>query len=215
MKKFTKRIIVAIVAVTAAVCMSVSLAACGEKPVSVKAVYTADPQVGAATYHTVPMKMIITNAETLTVNDNDTYCLSVATTLITGIQSAFEGTGEIINRGLTIVEYYGTYTAEEDSGITTYTLSKPSRITVTNNNTIFTGSLAVGRYDTDNWTDADTEAFAGAKSFFGITDEAGKVDLQTFMGKFAFEAKEVSVSSGVFDYVKVSYHNVLMGSMGL
>lgn len=211
MKKFTKKIIVAIVAVAAAVCMSVSLAACGEKTASVKAVYTADPQAGAATYQTVPMKMILTNAETLTVYDNDTYCLSVATTVITGIQSAFEGTGEIINRGLTVVEYYGTCTYEEDSGITTYSLAKPERITVTNNDTLFTAGLAVGHYDTDNWTDAVTEAFAGAKSFFGITAEDGKVDLQTFFNKFAFETKDVSVSSGMFDYVKVSFHNVLMG----
>lgn len=212
MKKNQKKLFVTVIAIVMVLCVAVSLAACNEEsaPVKVSAVYTADPQAGGAKYLTAPMKMVLTNVETLTVYDNGTYCLSVATTVVTGIDSAFQGTGEVINRGATVVTYYGSLTSTEDSGIITYTLSKPERITVTNNNTLLTGGLAVGFYDTANWTEDDTTAFTAVKGFFGVTEEDGKVDLDTFNSKFSFENKEIAIINGMFEYVNVSYHNVLL-----
>jgi len=207
MKKFTKKLIVAIVAVMAAVCLSVSLAACGGKTASVKAVYSADPGgQGTAKYLTAPMQMLLTNVETVTLYDDDTYCLSVSTTLVTGL-TAISGTGEIINRGTTVTEYYGTYTSTEDSGIISLKLAKPARVTVANTNTLFTGGLPVGYYDTANWNTATEEAFTAANAMLQLET----VTAETVLNKFAFNETEIAVSSGVFDYVAVSYHNLVVG----
>lgn len=207
MKKLTKKMVVAFVAVVSAVLMSVSLAACGGGAASVKTVYSADPgEKGTAKYLSTGMAMILTNVETITLYDDDTYCLSVSTTLITGL-SAITGEGEIINRGTTVTEYYGKYAETEDSGVIMLTLAKPTRVAVANTNTLFTLGLPVGYFDTASWNTETEEAFTAAKETIKIEE----VTAETVLNAFAFDETEVAVTNGVFEYIAVSYHNLFIG----
>ena len=139
--------------------LTVACASCGAKSVQVETVYSVNPSSeGTAKYRTVPMGMVETNGETITVFDDGTYCLAVTTTIITNMKAITEGNDEVINRGTTIVSYFGAFTLTEDSGLTMLKLSKPTRLTIANSGSLLTGGFPVGYFDTDSWSDAVTES---------------------------------------------------------
>lgn len=210
MNKFAKKLIVAIVTVVSAVVMAISFAACGGGA-ELKAVYCVNPSsAGAVSYKTRPMKLIEINSEIIKVYGDGTYTLEISTDIVTGLE-AVTGTGEVIDRGTTVVTYYGTYTSEEDSGLTVLKLGKPSRITFANTDALLTGGFPAGYYDTDNWQ-ADY-----AETFKGWADNWLKQDptAENILNKFSYEEQQIVVSAeGQFDYVRLSYHNVILSSMG-
>lgn len=213
MNKFTKKLIVAAVTVVSAVVMAISFTACGEgnSAAKLKGVYTVNPgSAGAISYKTAPMKLIEVNSQTIKIDDVGAYSFEVSTDIVTGLE-AVTGTGEVINRGNTVVTYYGTYTAEEDSGLIVLTLAKPTRITFTNTDELLTGGFASGYFDTADWKDENTEALKTWSESWLKQDATA----ENMLDKFAFEEKTVIVSAeGQFNYVRVSYHNVILSAMG-
>lgn len=219
MKKFIKNTIVAVLATVTAVGAGAALLACGDgnaaKAARVTAVYISDPgSVGSATFKSVPMKMVFKINETVTVYDDNTYCFNVTSTVITGIEEAFNSTGNLIDRGSTELEFYGTFTSETDSGITTLTLAKPTRVTILNTNTLLTGGVPVGFYDTAAWNDEITEAHATWWGNFVSQDT--QPTAENVLDKLAFENDtEVVVSeNGTFEIVRCDYQHSVLAAMG-
>lgn len=213
MKKTVKKLALIAMSAVTAVAMCFAMVACGEtkEPAKVTNVYISEPgSAGTAEYRKQPMGMVVCNTETITLYDDNTYVLNVTTTVITNMTAITEGNDQVINRGVTELEYYGSYATEVDSGITTLKLVKPTRLTINNTNTLLTGGVPVGFYDTAAWTDAYTEAHASWWGSFGTKDV--QPTGENVLAKFAFDDKEVLISeTGTFDYIKCSYHNVTMG----
>ena len=91
------------------------------------------------------------------------------------------------------------------------TLAKPTRITFTNTDELLTGGFALGYFDTADWKDENTEALKTWSESWLKQDATA----ENMLDKFAFEEKTVIVSAeGQFDYVRVSYHNVILSAMG-
>ena len=214
MKKAKK---VLVTAAAAALCVGacLSLAACGEKAPTVKDVYTVEPgSTGTARYATVPMGLVETNVETITVYSDSTYRFKVSTTIVTGLGAITNNEGTVINRGQTILEYYGKYTQTVDSGVTVLKLATPTRMTIANTNELLTGGLPIGYFDTAAWTGGNTETFSewyGGAMVNGEGDATG----ENILKKFAYAETEVVISeSNTFEYVRASYHNIVLSAMG-
>lgn len=208
MKKW-KKVVTAAAAVLAVVASTAVFAGCSGGAAAVTDVYSADPSSeGTAKYVTTPMQMIICNVEDITVYEDNTYSFSVATTIITGLTAiSTGGNEEVINRGVTELVYYGTYTSAEDSGMTILTLAEPTRITVSNTNTLFTAGLPVGYMDTESW-----ETSEELNTWWTAMGNTGDCTAEAFLDRMAFDETEVVVSAtGTFSYVAYSLHNILLG----
>ena len=209
--KSCKKLIVAAVAVLTVAASTAALAGCGASTASVTGVYSANPSSeGTAMYLSAPMQMIVTSEESVTVYSDNTYCLSVSYTAITNLKAVTEGNDQVINRGTTLLEYYGNCVSEEDSGMTVLTLSTPERVVITNTDSLMTGGLPVGYFDTDNW-----QASEELNSWWtGIAGGTGDCTGQAVVDKLAFDETVVTVSeTGIFDYLKYGYHYVILSGM--
>lgn len=211
MKKW-KKVVAAAAAVLAVVASTAVFAGCSGGAAAVTDVYSANPSSeGTAMYLTSPMQMIVVSEETITSYDDNTYCLSVSYTAITGLTAITTGGNEeVINRGTTILEYYGSCTSIEDSGITVLTLSSPERMTISNTDSLMTGGLPVGYFDTDNWTTSEEMT----TWWTGMAGGSGDCTGEAVLEKFAFDETDVAVSAdGTFDYLKYGYHYVILSGM--
>lgn len=210
MKKW-KKVVTAAAAVLAVVASTAALAGCsgGAK---VSDVYVANPgSEGVVQYMTSPLTMILSCNESLEVYDDNTYCLTAISTVISGLAPDDEGNVSPICRGTTTVEYYGTYTSEEDSGMMVYTLSTPTRFTSLNSDNLMTGGYPIGYIDTDNFE--GSEELDAWFSGFGGGGEGATCTAEALLEKVAFDETVVVVSeSGTFDFIKVSYADVFMGA---
>lgn len=226
MKKFIKNTIVAALATVTAVCAGAALIACDNgtgngdaAPAAAKvtAVYIVDNgSAGTAVYKTMPMEMIYVNTEKVTLYDDNTYCFNVTSTYVTNMTAVKEGNDQVINRGSTELEFYGTYESETDSGITTLTLSKSTRVTILNTCTNLTGGAPVGYFDTAAWTDADTTAHsAWWNSFVSTEENPVELTAQSLLDKLALaDGTEVIVAeSGTFDYIACGFNHAVMPPM--
>lgn len=164
MKKFTKKILVALVAVMAVVCLSVSLAACGgeKKPT---ATYMSDCKYTysnmAPTYNYRVLTFI---GEQIEVYEDDTYCLTINAVSYSNVtfgENIATGKETANPQTNTIDKYYGTYTSTTDSeGDITLKLEKPTRVV----------SYSKGRIVLDS--DASwTEEMAKAVTVSGFTTQ--------------------------------------------
>lgn len=207
MKKW-KKVVTAAAAVLAVVASTAALAGCSGGSAAVADVYSANPSSeGTAVYVTTPMQMIVSNVEEITVYEDSTYSFSVSTTVITNLKAITEGNDQVINRGVTELVYYGTYTSEEDSGMTILTLAEPTRITVSNTDSLFTAGLPVCYMDTENW-----ETSEELNTWWTAMGNTGDCTAEAFVEKMAFDETTVVVSeTGMFDYIKYSLHNKLLG----
>lgn len=207
-----KKVVTAAAAVLAVMASAAAFAACGGNGAAgVADVYNANPSSeGTAMYLSAPMQMIVTSEESITVYDDGTYCLSVSYTAITNLKAVTEGNDQVINRGTTVLEYYGACTSAEDSGMTVLTLASPERVTISNTDSLMTGGLPVGYFDTENWT-ADE---AMTSWWTSIAGGSGDCTGEAVLDKFAFDETVVTVSQdGIFDYLKYGYHFIILGGM--
>lgn len=207
MKKW-KKVVTAAAAVLAVVASTAALAGCSGGAAAVADVYSANPSSeGTAMYVTTPMQMIVSNVEEITVYEDNTYSFSVSTTVITNLKAVTEGNDQVINRGVTELVYHGSYTSEEDSGMTILTLAEPTRITVANTDSLFTAGLPVGYMDTESW-----ETSEGLNTWWTALGNTGDCTAEAFLEKMAFDETTVVVSeTGMFDYIEYSLHNILLG----
>lgn len=202
-KKFASAIMVALLIVSA-----ITLSACGGAELT--AVYIADPSTsGSATLLSSPMQMIVTSEERIFVYSDGTYCLTVSCTMITGLKAITEGNDQVIDRGTTIVEYYGTCTSEVDSGMTVLTLSAPDRFTITNTNGLFTIGFPIGYLDS-----ATLVVDEALTTWWTTIGAEGECTAANILAKLGYQETVVTVAeTGVFDYVKVGYHYAIMGAL--
>lgn len=207
MKKW-KKVVTAAAAVLAVVASTAALAGCSGGAAAVADVYSANPSSeGTAMYVTTPMQMIVSNVEEITVYEDNTYSFSVSTTVITNLKAVTEGNDQVINRGVTELVYHGSYTSEEDSGMTILTLAVPTRITVANTDSLFTAGLPVGYMDTESW-----ETSEELNTWWTAMGNTGDCTAEAFLEKMAFDETTVVVSeTGMFDYIEYSLHNILLG----
>ena len=207
MKKW-KKVVTAAAAVLAVVASTAALAGCSGGAAAVADVYSANPSSeGTAMYVTTPMQMIVSNVEEITVYEDNTYSFSVSTTVITNLKAVTEGNDQVINRGVTELVYHGSYTSEEDSGMTILTLAEPTRITVANTDSLFTAGLPVGYMDTESW-----ETSEELNTWWTALGNTGDCTAEAFLEKMAFDETTVVVSeTGMFDYIEYSLHNILLG----
>lgn len=207
MKKW-KKVVTAAAAILAVVASTAALAGCSGGAAAVADVYSANPSSeGTAMYVTTPMQMIVSNVEEITVYEDNTYSFSVSTTVITNLKAVTEGNDQVINRGVTELVYHGSYTSEEDSGMTILTLAVPTRITVANTDSLFTAGLPVGYMDTESW-----ETSEELNTWWTAMGNTGDCTAEAFLEKMAFDETTVVVSeTGMFDYIEYSLHNILLG----
>lgn len=191
---------------------SATLMACqgGATQANLTTVYNANPSSqGTATYLKQPMEMVITNVETVSVYDDNTYELTVATTVVTNLTAIKEGNDQVINRGGTTVEYQGNYSLTVDSGITLLTLETPTNVTFANSNELLTGGFPTGYYDLAQWDETYAEALGTWWTAFGGGSETSAANI---LDKFAFDQQVISISeSGLFDYLPLGFTNVMLG----
>lgn len=168
MKKFSKKLVVALVAMMAVVCMCVSLAACGgeKKPTGS---YMSNNNYAYSNFSpTYNYRTLTFSSEQIETYDDNTYCLTVNTVTYSNVtfgENIASDKSTANDRGSTITKYYGTCTAVTDTeGDITLTLKTPTRIVYAAN-----GKLTV---DTANWTDKMAESLVDAQGN-QLKDEAG------------------------------------------
>lgn len=154
MKKFTKGLMIAAIAVVSAAA-TLSLGACSGGSQTVEGVYLTPAEL---TYSNMrPTHNYYTTTFTqqeLTIYDDNTYCLIVSSSTFSAVVLPDEGNDAKGNeRDNSIVKYYGNYTAVENSlnpDLLEITLETPTRIVSKSDDTCY--------LDTDNWTDEMGEA---------------------------------------------------------
>lgn len=200
MKKFTKKLVVAFVAVMAVVCMSVSLAACGGEK-KVNGSYMSNNNYSYQNFSpTYNYRLLTVSSEQIETYEDDTYCLTVNTISYSNVtfgENVASDASTANDRGCSITKYYGECTVVTDSeGDITLTLKTPTRIVYASN-----GKLTV---DTANWTDKMAESLVDAQGN-QLKDEAGNAyNGETYLSAKVknFSDKEIYVNgtSYTFEY---------------
>ena len=193
MNKFTKKLLVALVAVAAAVCMSVSLVACGGAAAQTTGYYTANKEIRYTNFQpTYNYFYFVITQQSIETFDDDTYCLTVNGVMYSNVKfGADVPSGEFTanEQGHVTTRYYGTFTeTEKTDDDVTLVLSKPTRVTHANK-----GALLI---DTANWTDKMSEAVTGEG------EEAVTADAY-----LTSRVKDVFTDSGLEVYVMFSSYS--------
>lgn len=193
MKKLTKKIIVAIVAIMAVVCISVSLTACGGATVKRSGFYSGEKKY-VQFVNMQPKYNLFTltlHTETIETFEDNTYCLTVNSVSISNVRFGPEyksfnvgntfATNEELKAELEAAQanyeeatyndkddittkYYGTFeVVRESEAGKTIKLLVPTAV--------FQAKKGSAFYDTDNWT----EAMAGDDNTTAADFLAGKV----------------------------------------
>lgn len=152
MKKFTKKLLITLVAAIAVVCATVSLAACGGAA-KTTGYYTANKQIDY-THYASNFFWIVVNQESIETYDDGTYCLEVNGLQYSNITAGanVETNQFTANENLhATIKYYGTFTEKDkEEGNVTLVLAKPTRVVYALQNQML--------MDTANWTDAMSAA---------------------------------------------------------
>lgn len=163
MKKFTKKLLIACVAVSSVVCMGVSLTACGgAKQVTLTGSYGSGSYSFMSAYPGFTFKQLTAKTQTLNTYDDNSYELTVTEKNLSGdlsfdaSNSGDMSTTGTNDRGQVVTTYYGTYTSSVEEGMMSVVISKPTKVV-----RIASGNLTggAGYYNSAAWTDAMGEKF--------------------------------------------------------
>lgn len=179
MKKFTKKLLVSIVAIAAVVCMGVSLAACGGSAAKTTGYYTADKQIRYTNFQpTYNYFYFVITQQSIETFDDGTYCLTVNGAMYSNVKFGADVASDAFTaneQSHVTTKYYGTFTEKEKTeDDVTLVLAKPTRVTNAKQ-----GALLV---DTANWTDAMSaqETAEGAETVTADAYLASQVKSEVF-----------------------------------
>lgn len=208
-----KKLIVAVACATAAVAAAAMLSACSGGGVTSTGTYLSENEL---TYTNMLPKynyfFATSTTQQLDTYSDNTYCLTITTSTYSNISLGPDvATGDETwnDRGQTITRFYGSCTVEADPSDDTLsfvTISAPERVVFAS-----FGSLTL---DTDNWTEAMTEAAttlaSNPQGGLGIQLEEGETVsadmlLEAKVGEFPEEGIEIMVNLSACSFDQVSW----------
>lgn len=211
MKKLVKKLSFFALAAIMTVTMCVVLTACGEektppaKEAVITGVYTSNSIQFFSAYPNWTYKQLTVASQTVTLYDDGSYVLSVTQNMLSGALNfpdvaTPEDEVSYNNRGVSVTNYYGTYTSSEEEGLLDLKLEKPTAVRYTSK--INQQGYVNGYFDSENWTDAMGELMATTG------DDGVKVNMtkEAFLAGYAFNAVETVVdkAAGGFEYMQLT-----------
>lgn len=202
MKKMLKKALVPVAVAALAVGTCLSLAACGETKTEAPALtgsYNSSTYTFMTAYPGYTFKQLTTSVQTLNTYSDNTYMITVVAKSLSGdlaFDPSNDGTSStegVNDRGQSVKIYFGTYTASEENGLLTVSLSAPTSY-VNSRSASATASAAF--FNTAAWTDAMKEATKDDDHAEGMTG-AEFLEANTF----AAVNVVVDLSTYGFDYV--------------
>jgi len=155
MKTFTKKIIAAIVAIVAVVCMGVTLAACGGGTAKLTGVYNSDKTLRYANMQPqYNYFYFVISQQTIETYADGTYCLTATGVMYSNVTFGADVPADKYTaneQGTVNTKYYGKFTEKDATADdTTLVLAKPTRVVYSKKGNTY--------IDTANWTEAMAEA---------------------------------------------------------
>lgn len=195
-----KNVVKKIAALAMAGSMLVGLTACGNGESADKTLngyYTSTQNVAFfSAYPEYTYKQATFSVQTLETYEDGTYCLTAVDSNFSGtLTFADDGTHEEVPRGVNSTKYYGTFSAQEESGLLTITLSAPGSVAVASNFSV--GESVLGYLNTDAWTD-EMGTLAGG--------ENGAMSAEDYLASVAFDEISliVDTATDTFDYTDLT-----------
>ena len=208
-----KKLIVAVACATAAVAAAAMLSACSGGSATSTGTYLSENEL---TYSNMLPQynyfFATSTTQQLDTYSDNTYCLTITTSTYSNISLGPDvATGDETwnDRGQTITRFYGSCTVEADPSDDTLsfvTISAPERVVFAS-----FGSVTL---DTDNWTEAMTEAAttlaSNPQGGLGIQLEEGETVsadmlLEAKVGEFPTDGIEIMVNLSACSFDQVSW----------
>lgn len=197
MKKFTKKLLITLVAAIAVVCATVSLAACGGAA-KTTGYYTANKEIRYTNFQpTYNYFYFIITQQSIETYDDGTYCLEVNGVMYSNVKFGADVPSDAFTaneQSHITTKYYGTFTEKEKTeDDVTLVLAKPTRVTSAKK-----GAILV---DTANWTEDMSKAVT-PKDEEAVTAEA-YLESQVKAEVFAEAGLEIYVMYSSYSFASI------------